>query len=106
LEKDSEVSKSKKEKYKSLALKAKKILSDEEGSCSDSDDEEYAMAVRDLKKFFRRRGKFIRQPHDDKKTFRRAKEEKKGKVERRYSLEVVGAVVKKMMTLRRTKFVS
>nr|GEV61655.1 zf-CCHC domain-containing protein/UBN2 domain-containing protein [Tanacetum cinerariifolium] len=43
LEKDSEVSKSKKEIYKSLALKAKKVLSDKEVSCSDSDDNEYAM---------------------------------------------------------------
>ncbi|GJR77366.1 hypothetical protein Tco_0089731 [Tanacetum coccineum] len=59
LEKDSAASKSKKEKYKSLALKAKKISSDEEASCSNSDDEEYAMAVRDFKKFFRRRGKFV-----------------------------------------------
>ncbi|GKB70278.1 hypothetical protein Tco_0931690 [Tanacetum coccineum] len=42
--KDSEISKSKKEKYKSLALKARKVSSDEEVSCSDSDDEEYAMA--------------------------------------------------------------
>ncbi|GJQ90672.1 zf-CCHC domain-containing protein [Tanacetum coccineum] len=83
LEKDSETSKNKKEKYKPLALKAKKVLSDEEASCSDSDDEEYAMAVRDFKKFFRRRGKFVRQPHDDKKSFRRAKEEKKRKEERR-----------------------
>nr|GEW57561.1 40S ribosomal protein S15a [Tanacetum cinerariifolium] len=33
-------------------------------SCSDSEDEEYAMAVRDFKKFFRRREKFVRQPHD------------------------------------------
>ncbi|GKF13422.1 zf-CCHC domain-containing protein, partial [Tanacetum coccineum] len=49
----------------------------------DSDDEEYAMAVRDFKKFFRRRGKFIRQPHDNKKTFRKAKEEKEGREERR-----------------------
>ncbi|GJW59767.1 hypothetical protein Tco_0109102 [Tanacetum coccineum] len=79
LEKDSEASKSKKEKYKSLALKSKKVSSNEEVSCSDSDDEEYAMVVRDFKKFFRRRGKFVRQPHDNKKTFRRAKEEKKGK---------------------------
>ncbi|GJV24587.1 hypothetical protein Tco_1377282 [Tanacetum coccineum] len=71
LEKDSEISKSKKEKYKSLALKARKVSSDEEVSCSDSDDEEYAMAVRDFKKFFRRRGKFIRQPHDDKRTSRK-----------------------------------
>ncbi|GKA00432.1 zinc finger BED domain-containing protein RICESLEEPER 2-like protein, partial [Tanacetum coccineum] len=82
-EKDSEVSKSKKEKYKSLTLKSKRVSSDEEVSCLDSDDEEYAMAVRDFKKFFRRRGKFIRQPHDDKKTFRKAKEEKKGREERR-----------------------
>ncbi|GJY82210.1 ribonuclease H-like domain-containing protein [Tanacetum coccineum] len=51
-EKDSKISKSKKEKYKSLALKSRKISSDEKGSCSDSDDEEYAMAVRDFKKFF------------------------------------------------------
>ncbi|GKE79747.1 zf-CCHC domain-containing protein [Tanacetum coccineum] len=83
LEKDSEASKYKKEKYKSLALKAKKVSSNEEVSCLDNDDEEYAMAVRDFKKFFRRRGKFARQPHDDKKNFRRAKEEKKGKDERR-----------------------
>ncbi|GJX57631.1 hypothetical protein Tco_0287528 [Tanacetum coccineum] len=83
LEKDSEASKNKKEKYKSLALKAKKVSSDEEASCSDSDDEEYAMTVKDFKKFFRRRGKFVRQPHDDKKNFRRVKEEKKRKEERR-----------------------
>ncbi|GJV97085.1 hypothetical protein Tco_1548662 [Tanacetum coccineum] len=54
-EKDSEASKSKKEKYKSLALKAKKVSNDEEVSCSDSDDEEYVMAVMDFKKFFRRK---------------------------------------------------
>ncbi|GJU62507.1 hypothetical protein Tco_1244342 [Tanacetum coccineum] len=56
----------KKEQYKSLTLKAKKVSSDEEASCSDSKDEEYTMVVRDIKKFFRRRGKFIRQPHEDK----------------------------------------
>ncbi|GJX79689.1 reverse transcriptase domain-containing protein, partial [Tanacetum coccineum] len=83
LEKDSKAYKNKKEKYKSLALKAKKVSCDEEVLCLDIDDEEYAMAVRDFKKFFRRRGKFSRQPHDDKKAFRRAKEEKKGKVERK-----------------------
>ncbi|GJZ80182.1 hypothetical protein Tco_0645019 [Tanacetum coccineum] len=42
-------------------------------------NEEYAMAVRDFKKFFRRRGKFVRQPHDDKKNFRKIKEDKKEK---------------------------
>ncbi|GJU13433.1 hypothetical protein Tco_1135829 [Tanacetum coccineum] len=69
LEKVSKIFKSKKEKYKSLALKVRKVLSEEEASSSDSEDEEYAMVVRDFKKFFRRRGKFIRQPHDDKKNF-------------------------------------
>nr|GEX60540.1 UBN2 domain-containing protein [Tanacetum cinerariifolium] len=51
-------------------------------SCSGS-DEEYAMAVRDFKKFFRRRGKFVRQPHDEKKSFHKIKEEKKGKEDQR-----------------------
>ncbi|GKC37205.1 zf-CCHC domain-containing protein, partial [Tanacetum coccineum] len=73
LEKDLEASKVKKEKYKSLALKARKV----------SSDEEYAMAVRDFKKFFRRKGKFVRQPHDDKKSLQKVKEEKKGKEDRR-----------------------
>ncbi|GJZ75335.1 zf-CCHC domain-containing protein [Tanacetum coccineum] len=76
LEKDSEASKVKKENYKSLALKASKVSSDEEESFSGS-DEEYAMAVRDFKKLFRRRGKFVRQPHDNKKSFWKVKEEKK-----------------------------
>nr|GFA86310.1 alpha/beta hydrolases superfamily protein [Tanacetum cinerariifolium] len=38
---------------KSLALKAKKESSDEECLTSGSEDEEYAMAVRDFKKFFK-----------------------------------------------------
>ncbi|GJY41578.1 zf-CCHC domain-containing protein [Tanacetum coccineum] len=80
---DLEISKNKKEKYKSLALKARKVLSEEEATSSDSNDEEYAMAVRDFKKFFRRRGKFVRQPHDDKKNFRKVKEDKKEKDDRR-----------------------
>nr|GEV72770.1 UBN2 domain-containing protein [Tanacetum cinerariifolium] len=71
-EKDSEISKVKKEKYKLLALRARKVLSDEEISCSKSDHEEYAMAVRDFKKFFRIREKFVRQPHE-----RRQKRRKK-----------------------------
>ncbi|GJW66739.1 hypothetical protein Tco_0121163 [Tanacetum coccineum] len=45
-EKDSEISKCKKEKYKSLALKARKVLSEEEATSSDSNDEEHAKAVR------------------------------------------------------------
>ncbi|GJV11138.1 zf-CCHC domain-containing protein [Tanacetum coccineum] len=83
LEKDLEISKSKKEKYKSFALKARKVLSEEEATSSDNDDEEYAMAVRDFKKFFRRRGKFVRQPYDNKKNFQKVKEDKKEKDDRR-----------------------
>ncbi|GKD82908.1 hypothetical protein Tco_1349747, partial [Tanacetum coccineum] len=82
LEKDSEASKVKKEKYKYLALKARKVSSDEEESCLGS-DEEYAMAVRNFKKIFRGRGKFVRQPHDDKKSFWKIKEENKRKDDRR-----------------------
>ncbi|GJY65754.1 retrovirus-related pol polyprotein from transposon TNT 1-94 [Tanacetum coccineum] len=52
IKKDSEIIKAKGER-KSLALKAKKESSDEECSTSGSEDEEYAMAVRDFKKFFK-----------------------------------------------------
>ncbi|GJU19510.1 retrovirus-related pol polyprotein from transposon TNT 1-94 [Tanacetum coccineum] len=52
IKKDSEIVKSKGER-KYLALKAKKESSDEECSTSGSEDEEYAMAVRDFKKFSR-----------------------------------------------------
>ncbi|GKE09927.1 retrovirus-related pol polyprotein from transposon TNT 1-94, partial [Tanacetum coccineum] len=54
--KDSKIVKAKAER-KSLALKVKKESSDEECSTSGSEDEEYAMAVRDFKKFFKRRDK-------------------------------------------------
>ncbi|GJS53208.1 retrovirus-related pol polyprotein from transposon TNT 1-94 [Tanacetum coccineum] len=54
IKKDSEIVKAKVER-KSLALKAKKESSDKECSTSGSEDEEYAMAVRDFKKFFKRR---------------------------------------------------
>ncbi|GJT70171.1 hypothetical protein Tco_1029457 [Tanacetum coccineum] len=50
LEKDFEVSKNKKVKYKSLALKARQILNEEDASSSDSNDEEYAMAAKEDKK--------------------------------------------------------
>ncbi|GJR65379.1 hypothetical protein Tco_0011444 [Tanacetum coccineum] len=52
IKKDSEIVKAKRER-RSLALKAKKESSDEECSTSGSEDEEYAMAVRDFKKFFK-----------------------------------------------------
>nr|GEZ04919.1 alpha/beta hydrolases superfamily protein [Tanacetum cinerariifolium] len=54
IKKDSEIVKAKEER-KSLALKAKKESSDEECSTSRSEDEKYAMAVKDFKKFIKRR---------------------------------------------------
>ncbi|GJV21293.1 hypothetical protein Tco_1370313 [Tanacetum coccineum] len=57
IKKDSKIVKAKGER-KSLALKAKKESSDEERSTFGSEDEEYVMAVRDFKKFFKRRGRF------------------------------------------------
>ncbi|GJY15457.1 putative ribonuclease H-like domain-containing protein [Tanacetum coccineum] len=63
-------------KRKSIALKAKKESSDDECSTSVSEDEEYVMAIRDFKKFFKRRGRFVRQPRNDKKTFQRSRDDK------------------------------
>ncbi|GJV18293.1 retrovirus-related pol polyprotein from transposon TNT 1-94 [Tanacetum coccineum] len=68
LEKDLEASKNKKEKYKSLALKSKKVSSDEEVSCSGS-DEEYAMAVRDFKKILEEEESLSDNPMMTRKTF-------------------------------------
>nr|GEU41658.1 zf-CCHC domain-containing protein/UBN2 domain-containing protein [Tanacetum cinerariifolium] len=82
MEKDSEIYKGKKEQIKSIALKAKKEYSDDETSISRSDDEEYAMAVRNFKKFFRRKGKFVRQPREERKSLQQ-RDEKKGKSDRK-----------------------
>ncbi|GJU04624.1 retrovirus-related pol polyprotein from transposon TNT 1-94 [Tanacetum coccineum] len=82
IKKDSKIVKAK-VKRKSLALKAKKESSDEECSTFGSEDEEYAMAVRDFKKFFKRRGRFVRQPRNDKKTFQRSRDDKTGKNDRK-----------------------
>ncbi|GKA13427.1 zf-CCHC domain-containing protein [Tanacetum coccineum] len=41
------------------------------------------MAVRDFKKFFKRRGRFVRQPQNDKKTFQRSHDDKNGKSDRK-----------------------
>nr|GEV50556.1 alpha/beta hydrolases superfamily protein [Tanacetum cinerariifolium] len=48
IKKDFEMVKGKREQSRSLALKAKKESSDEDSLTSDSEDEEYAMAVRDF----------------------------------------------------------
>ncbi|GJX83265.1 hypothetical protein Tco_0332746 [Tanacetum coccineum] len=69
---------------KSLALKAKKESSDEECSTFKSENEEYTMAVRDFKKFLKRRGRFVRQPQNDKKTLQRSRDDKNGKSDRKY----------------------
>ncbi|GJR03499.1 retrovirus-related pol polyprotein from transposon TNT 1-94 [Tanacetum coccineum] len=81
--KDSEIVKGKREQNISLALKAKKESSDEDCSTSDSEDEEYAMAVKEFKKFFKRRGRFVRQPRDERKSFQRSRNDKNGKSERK-----------------------
>ncbi|GJY28545.1 zf-CCHC domain-containing protein [Tanacetum coccineum] len=82
IEKDSEIYKGKKERVKPIALKAKKESSDDETSTSGSDDEEYAMVVRNFKKFFSRKGKFVWQLREEKKPFRQ-RDEKKGKWDRK-----------------------
>ncbi|GJS64140.1 hypothetical protein Tco_0678704, partial [Tanacetum coccineum] len=64
-------------------LKAKKESSDEESSTYDSEDEEYVMAMRDFKKFFKRRARFVRQPRDERKSFQRSKDDKNGKSKRK-----------------------
>ncbi|GJW54348.1 hypothetical protein Tco_0098433 [Tanacetum coccineum] len=72
IKKDSEMVKGKREQSRSRVLRAKKESSDEESSTSDSEDEEYAMAIRDFKKIFKRRGRFVRN------SFQRSKDDKNG----------------------------
>ncbi|GKD01858.1 hypothetical protein Tco_1172132, partial [Tanacetum coccineum] len=127
IKKDSEIVKAKGE-MKSLALKAKKESSDKECSTSGSEDEEYVMAVRDFKKFFKRRGRFVRQPQNDKKTSKESEMTKTARVKgnvldaaiqiislenvqnhrktrtKEHSSEVLGVIaVKKMMKRSKTK---
>nr|GEY96093.1 transposase, Ptta/En/Spm, transposase, Tnp1/En/Spm-like protein [Tanacetum cinerariifolium] len=130
IKKDSEIVKAKGER-RSLSLKAKKESSDEECLTSRSEDEEYAMAVRGFKKFFKRRGIFVRQSQNDRKTFQRSRDDKNGKVignaldavvqiilsksggnhrrkrAKEHSLEVLGVRAVKKMTKRiKTRHVS
>ncbi|GKE69276.1 zf-CCHC domain-containing protein [Tanacetum coccineum] len=42
------------------------------------------MAVRDIKKFFKRRGRFVRQLRNERKSFQRSKYDKNGKSGRKY----------------------
>nr|GFC41775.1 zf-CCHC domain-containing protein/DUF4219 domain-containing protein/UBN2 domain-containing protein [Tanacetum cinerariifolium] len=75
--------KGKREQNRSFALKAKNESSDEDSLTFDSENEEYAMAVRDFKFFFKRRGRFVRQPHDERKSSQRNKYDKNGKSEKK-----------------------
>nr|GEV15622.1 ribonuclease H-like domain-containing protein [Tanacetum cinerariifolium] len=80
---DSDMVKGKREQYRYLTLKAKKESINEDSSTSNSEDEEYAMAVRDFKKFFKRRERFVRQPHDERKVSQRNKYDKNSKGKRK-----------------------
>ncbi|GKB62495.1 putative ribonuclease H-like domain-containing protein [Tanacetum coccineum] len=83
IKKDVETVNGKKEQSRSLALKAKKEVSDKDSSSSDSKDEEYAMAVNKFKKFFKRQERFARQPRGDRKTFQRSRNNGYDKSERK-----------------------
>ncbi|KAI3797969.1 hypothetical protein L1987_33234 [Smallanthus sonchifolius] len=86
MENDDEISKVENEKNKFLGLKAKhsKSSSEEDDGQSNSDDgEEYAMVVTEFNNFFRRTGKFVRQPRNIRSSFnnnrRSTQNEKKDK---------------------------
>ncbi|GJY33734.1 hypothetical protein Tco_0418203 [Tanacetum coccineum] len=98
IKKDYKIVKAKRER-KSPTLKASKESSDKECSTSGREDEEYAMAVRDFKKFFKRRGRFVRQPRREKRPFIEA--------EMKRTTKVKGVIaVNKMMKRLKTKRVS
>nr|GEY41034.1 zf-CCHC domain-containing protein/UBN2 domain-containing protein [Tanacetum cinerariifolium] len=82
IKKDSEIVKAKGER-KSLGLKAKKESSDDKCLTFKSKDKEYAMAGKDFKKSFKGRGRFVRQPRNDKKTFQRNRDDKNDKCDRK-----------------------
>ncbi|GKE98291.1 zf-CCHC domain-containing protein, partial [Tanacetum coccineum] len=83
IKKDIETVKSKREQSRSITLKARKESIDEDSSTSDSKDEEYTMAVRNFKKFFKRQGRFVRQPYEERKSSQRNKDDKNRKSERK-----------------------
>nr|GEY05521.1 pentatricopeptide repeat-containing protein [Tanacetum cinerariifolium] len=66
-----------------FGLGGEKEVNDEDSSSSDSEDEEYVMAINEFKKFFKRRGRFVRQPRGNRKTFQRSRNDGYGKSERK-----------------------
>ncbi|GKE58641.1 hypothetical protein Tco_1497826 [Tanacetum coccineum] len=125
LEKDLEIAKNKKEKDKSLALKARQVLSDDDTSSSNSNDEEYAMAVRDLRNSLEEEASLSDNPMTTEGTSEKSRKIKR-KIEdassvviqitslviapktlpviKRHSLSEVGAIVE--ITQRKKRFVS
>nr|GEV70543.1 copia protein [Tanacetum cinerariifolium]GEV70958.1 copia protein [Tanacetum cinerariifolium] len=81
--KDFKTVKGKKEQIRSLELKVKMEVSDEDSSNFDSEDEEYAMAIKEFKKFCKSRERFVRQLQGDRKTFQRSRNVGYGKSERK-----------------------
>nr|GEW47409.1 zf-CCHC domain-containing protein/UBN2 domain-containing protein [Tanacetum cinerariifolium] len=71
------------EKIALLLKSISKCQSKSYDSYAKSKDEEYAMAVRDFKKFFKRRTRFVRQPRNDKITFQRIRDDKSSKGNRK-----------------------
>ncbi|GJT11756.1 hypothetical protein Tco_0858798 [Tanacetum coccineum] len=63
--KDFETVKGKKEQSRSFAFKVKKEVSNEDSSSSDNEDEEYAIAVKEFKNFFKRRGRLSDNGEDE-----------------------------------------
>nr|GEV39406.1 retrovirus-related Pol polyprotein from transposon TNT 1-94 [Tanacetum cinerariifolium] len=61
-----------------------KIRQKQYSSSFDSKDEEYAMAVKEFNKFFKRRGRFVRQAQGDRKTFQRSRNDGYRKSKRKY----------------------
>ncbi|GJY94568.1 hypothetical protein Tco_0510929 [Tanacetum coccineum] len=101
VKKDSKIVKAKGER-KSLALKAKKESSDEESLSFESEDGEYAMAVRDFKKFLREEKDAETQIILSESVRNHQRTRRKG-----LSLEVLEVIeVKKMMKRLKTKHVS
>nr|GEY21529.1 copia protein [Tanacetum cinerariifolium] len=83
IKKDFKTVKGKKEQRRSLALKVKKEVSDGDSSSSDREDEEYATSVKEFKKFFKRRGRFVRKLRGGRKTFQRSRNDGYSKSERK-----------------------
>ncbi|GJS29318.1 hypothetical protein Tco_0489938 [Tanacetum coccineum] len=101
IKKDSEIGKAKGER-KTINLKAKKESSDEESLTSGSEDKEYAMAVRDFKKFFKGRGRCGDKNHLIGECLKPPNDKNQ-----EHSLEVLGVIaVRKMMKRLKTKHVS